>query len=464
MTTLQCTNCSYSTTFQKLYDKHLLRHRFCEFTGCNYHTMNSGHFVEHLKKHTKEKPYSCTVCDLKFSQNSSLTQHLKTHNDEKIFPCTFENCDKTFSRNEHLKTHLKIHLGIKDLVCDFKDCDFSTGDSSTLVKHKRTHTGEKPYHCDQCDYKCTVSCSLITHLRTHSGEKPFTCTWENCTSKFSTGGALKYHIDSYHNKIKTHSCDFENCTYTCNGSGSLQSHLKTHSDDTPFHCTICNYQTKYNSSLTLHMRGHNDSKPFPCDKCDYKARQSQHLSKHNVLHHTSDGRMRMKVEEKRIIKLLEDNCIDFVSEHFIDFTCIGNDKTSSRCNIDFLVQVKDNADKLKGFVFLEVDENQHKYNSYTIACENRRMMEVFRTLVLEGNTLPIVFIRYNPNSFSRNDKRVKLIKEKREERLLHVLKNWDFLQDNGIFYMYYDTIDEEPSILEDPEYEESVKQLYIGCI
>lgn len=461
MTTLQCTNCSYSTTSKILHDKHLLRHRFCEFTGCNYHTMNSGHFVEHLKKHTKEKPYSCTVCDLKFSQNSSLTQHLKIHNNDRNFQCTFEKCDKTFSRNEHLKTHLKIHLGIKDLICYFQDCDFSTGDSSTLVKHKRTHSGEKPFHCDQCEHKCTTSGALNLHINSHNGVKTHPCTFDDCDYIGNGSGPLQSHL-------KTHSYDTpfhcKICNFKTKRNTSLEKHMCIHSDDTPYHCKICTFKTKHNSSLAIHIRIHNDSKPFPCSLCDYKARQSQHLSKHNVLHHTPNGRMRMKVEEKRIIKLLEDNCIDFVSEHHIDFTCIGNDKTSSRCNIDFLVQVKDNVDKLKGFVFLEVDENQHKYNSYTIACENRRMMEVFRTLVLEGNTLPIVFIRYNPNNFYRNDKKVKLIKEKREKCLLQVLKNWDFLQDNGIFYMYYDTIDEKPSILEDPEYEESVKQLYVGCI
>ena len=57
--------------------------------------------------------------------------------------------------------------------------------------------------------------------------------------------------------------------------------------------------------------------------------------------------------------------------------------------------IKDNDGK-SGVIFLEVDEHQHK--THLISCELRRMMDVHQSLVMEGNTLPIAFLRYNPNS------------------------------------------------------------------
>ena len=37
--------------------------------------------VSHLKKHENDKPYSCNICQKKFSQNSDLKKHTeKKHN------------------------------------------------------------------------------------------------------------------------------------------------------------------------------------------------------------------------------------------------------------------------------------------------------------------------------------------------------------------------------------------------
>jgi hypothetical protein len=47
-------------------------------------------------------------------------------------------------------------------------------------------------------------------------------------------------------------------------------------------------------------------------------------------------------------------------------------------------------------IIIEIDENQHSAEGYDPICENARMMQLF----LDLGSLPLVFIRFNPDSFS----------------------------------------------------------------
>lgn len=142
---------------------------------------------------------------------------------------------------------------------------------------------------------------------------------------------------------------------------------------------------------------------------------------------------------------------------------MGSDRSGDFCSIDFLVEVKNVDNKTTGFLMLEVDEEQHKFISYTISCEVRRMSETFRSLLLEGNTLPVAFIRYNPHKFTRDGASITKLKRDREAELVEKIKNWEFEQPAGVYYMYYDTVDETPLIFCDPEYNEGFKEYLIGC-
>lgn len=54
-------------------------------------------------------------------------------------------------------------------------------------------------------------------------------------------------------------------------------------------------------------------------------------------------------------------------------------------------------------LIVECDENQHKNKSYTPECENKRMMSLFQDLGYR----PIVFIRFNPDSYIDKENRIK---------------------------------------------------------
>ena len=124
-------------------------------------------------------------------------------------------------------------------------------------------------------------------------------------------------------------------------------------------------------------------------------------------------------------RLKEKHIEDFIKKEFSNYTFINNKQISGGCSKrrpDFYM------DLLTHIIIIEVDENQHEDYS----CENKRMMELF----LDGGSIPIVFIRINPDSYiDENNKKIKscfktnklgilIIQDKKDwEYRLNTLKN-----------------------------------------
>jgi hypothetical protein len=80
------------------------------------------------------------------------------------------------------------------------------------------------------------------------------------------------------------------------------------------------------------------------------------------------------------------------------------------------------VDMLTHVVIVECDETQHRGSQYS--CETRRTMELF----VDVNKRPMVFIRFNPDSYTQNGVRVpECFREdidKHGEKVLTPLDSW----------------------------------------
>ncbi|XP_040194871.1 zinc finger protein 131 isoform X2 [Rana temporaria] len=111
----------------------------CQY--CDKQFDHFGHFKEHLRKHTGEKPFECPNCHEHFARNSTLKCHLSAcqygvgakKGRKKLYEC--QVCNSVFNCWDQFKDHLVLHTGDKPNHCTLCDLWFMQG--SELRKHLR---------------------------------------------------------------------------------------------------------------------------------------------------------------------------------------------------------------------------------------------------------------------------------------------------------------------------------------
>lgn len=383
----------------------------------------------------------------------------------KTHKCDFEGCNVSFNIKYRLIEHQRIHTGEKPYICDYDNCEAKFNRSCHLIEHKRIHTGEKPYVCDyeNCDKKFTQLGQLNRHKRTHTGEKPYICDYENCGVKFAHKESLVTHR-RIHTGEKPYICNFENCNATFARFSGYIEHIRMHTNERPYICDIKDCCARFINSydLIIHKRIHTGKKPYMCDyeMCGFFTARSSELVKHKSRMHSPSGIIRQKRQEQWIANILQSEEINFKREHRIEFNCV-KDMDTSYARIDFTIDVR------SGIMFLEIDENQHRFGEYSISCDLNRMAKVNESLVIGKNNLPIIFVRMNTNTYRIDNKIAKCTKKDRANVLINFIRNFKF--DNNspgmqIQYMYYDVNENKLCIHDSDEYHEQIKNLCLPPI
>lgn len=158
---------------------------------CNYCTYTSPKrylLSRHMKSHSEDRPYKCSVCERGFKTFASLQNHVNTHTGTKPHACKF--CESCFTTSGELVRHVRYrHTHEKPHKCG--ECDYASVELSKLKRHIRCHTGERPYQCPHCTYASPDTFKLKRHLRIHTGEKPYEC--DVCHARFTQSNSLKAH-------------------------------------------------------------------------------------------------------------------------------------------------------------------------------------------------------------------------------------------------------------------------------
>uniref|UniRef100_A0A1I8MFU0 C2H2-type domain-containing protein n=1 Tax=Musca domestica TaxID=7370 RepID=A0A1I8MFU0_MUSDO len=176
---------------------------------CEFVSPYESEIIFHNLYHTNvsmatQDQIKCPLCEKTF-RKQSLRCHLRRHTNEKIFECTL--CGLKYARKYNLKDHIdrvhgtvnKLEMGVvnqniqkKDFQCD--SCEKVFKSKRSLQDHCLTHHDSKPNHrfvCprDSCDYRTHNKSLLKVHLASHSIES-FKCPEKGCDSV----GKSEFHL------------------------------------------------------------------------------------------------------------------------------------------------------------------------------------------------------------------------------------------------------------------------------
>ena len=111
--------------------------RFCPFNDCDKQFYSKWSLTRHVRTHTGERPFKCTMCGKEFVQKCSLKRHEQTHRKDKQWICDFAGCQKKFKLKDYLDAHKKAHQKVDARPPNRKQNPVST---SLVRKQKRTGT------------------------------------------------------------------------------------------------------------------------------------------------------------------------------------------------------------------------------------------------------------------------------------------------------------------------------------
>jgi hypothetical protein len=407
------------------------------------------------------KAFPCTIegCTKSYTHKAHLNLHVKTHDPKNKHKCTFDGCNYETNYKGTLDIHLRSHTNEKPYKCDFPDCTAEFKQSAHLAVHKRRHTGDKKYKCpvDGCDYASVKKGGLDSHLDRHYENKKFICDYADCRIKCITKFDLKMHKLT-HTEEKNITCDL--CKATFKYKISLKYHQQTaHSDEKAFSCDFldCKYACKAKILLECHKRIHEEVKRFKCteETCDFVANQGHHLKSHIASWHTEEGQQKRKISEETVAKLLTKHDIDYKRESRVELAMCNN---GTYARIDF-IHIRN------GVLFaIENDEDQHK--EYPVMCEISRMLNVHSTWMTSGNTLPVVWIRFNPDGFKFDGKSIytRLAKKHRIANVVKLIEKLsstskEALPEMQIWYCYYTMTAGKATIIDHKEFPNEFKEI-----
>eukprot|EP00092_Neocalanus_flemingeri_P034596 GFUD01037629.1.p1 GENE.GFUD01037629.1~~GFUD01037629.1.p1 ORF type:complete len:1416 (+),score=457.14 GFUD01037629.1:117-4364(+) len=202
------------------------------------------------------------------------------------FPCKHSGCGDTFSLRSQLRTHYMTH---DPLANTCTECDSKFNDRTSLTKHRvvdhqlvtppvfcpfcqdsflstqylRIHllsVHPPPWSCPHtgCTFSPTYLLEASIHMQTHLVK---TCDWPACGQNFQTRELLLSHFQQHTETLL--SCPVQSCSFICCMAAVFEKHLEQHMEEKVFSCHACSYHSYNIRQLECHLESGHKQRPKP---------------------------------------------------------------------------------------------------------------------------------------------------------------------------------------------------------
>nr|XP_020507342.1 zinc finger protein 431-like [Labrus bergylta] len=259
----RCVICGKSFRHRGYLTKHVETHsdqRVIQSSDC---------LVDHLRSHRDATRGSgaCGICSKTFQ---NMETHMRSHTGEKPYSCSV--CKKSFPRAGALRRHRKIHSRKSNKVCPV--CGLTISTDQLLQDHLKTHQDkDREQRPDEEDGQSKTDSRQDSRLKRPQGS--WSC--RVCGDWFHSQGFLRKHAETHYRDAQS-VCGV--CGQRLDSPEALQTHLQSHRE-TGGTCSVCRRTFQ---NLQTHMRTHTGFKPYRCSVCDKRFPRVGALRRHRKIH------------------------------------------------------------------------------------------------------------------------------------------------------------------------------------